>query len=438
MDSTQLETYPDAIRRLEGLGMMPDRPPGLEVMREGLERLELSIDPARVIVIAGTNGKGSVAASLEALLLSTGARTGLYTSPHLIDTTERVRIAGRDLTQAEFMRALAQVERLTHGMRLPLSHFELLTLIAVWVFHSGEGLPAVDWAIYEVGLGGTWDATNAIPHDHCVITSLSMDHENLLGRTLEEVAANKFGIIPDRRGSVPARVVHARFAPELAALAEQVKAKTGSEWIAVPDQGTLHVAHLGTDPDFSLETPWGRAPLKLAGERGADNTLIALTAFSALGFEPGTGLSALSNVRWPGRMERVDASPLTLAHVYLSGDHNPDGVRSLLELLPHYPRKHLHILAGIGRDKDAENILGPLFKLEKSSLYLTVTPFRGRTLEEYGDWPERASGSWNEPREAFLQVCRRAGACDLVLVTGSLYLVGEIRGLLTASRGAKK
>jgi dihydrofolate synthase/folylpolyglutamate synthase len=129
-------------------------------------------------------------------------------------------------------------------------------------------------------------------------------------------------------------------------------------------------------------------------------------------------------------MERVDARGMTEAPVYLSGDHNPDGVRSLVALLPHYPRRKLHALVGIGRDKDAENILGPLSRVENTSIYLTVTPFRGRTLAEYGNWRARAAGSWEDPIEAFREVARLAGSEDLLLVTGSLYLVGEVRKLL--------
>jgi dihydrofolate synthase/folylpolyglutamate synthase len=409
--------------------MMPDRPPTLEPMRRALELLcgaAGSLDPEKITLVAGTNGKGSVSATLEALLRSAGKRVGLYTSPHLVETTERIRRDGADLTQEQFLAAYLEIRDIV--FEAELSHFETLTLMAVNLFFPRATIPQetqVDHAIFEVGLGGAWDATNAIPHRFCVITRLGYDHENLLGKDLAQIAANKFGIIPRLEPARAAQVTHSPLPPEVRALARQTQAETGSHWReSMPFQ--LHV-HAGTpltrEPVFEIETHAGRAVLALPGLRGAQNTATALTAFEMLGFDPRAHLSALSQVKWPGRMQKakIQGAPCP---VYLSGDHNPQGVASLLELLRYYPRRHLHLLVGVGKDKDLDGILGPLAGLPDTSLYLTETPFRGRVLEDYGEWLGRARMSDADPARALQRIFSLASPDDLVVVTGSLYLVG--------------
>lgn len=414
-------TYEAAVKEIEALGMMPERPPSLEPMRKALTRMDAGrrIDPERVVIVAGTNGKGSVSATLEALLLSSGARVGLYTSPHLLETTERIRILGRDISRELFVEACQRVREVCSGIEL--SHFEMLTLMAVWVFFFRK---PVDWAIFEVGLGGRWDATNAVPHSRCVITSLGFDHQNLLGNTIQEIAANKFDIV-----TPGAQVIHSPLPEQVLALAEEVRSRTGSTWTpAAPWKLRIEPVAPGDcsgDPVYLLATPWGEARIALAGARGAQNSATALTAFQILGFDPGRHLRALGQVRWRGRMERV-ALPGAPCPVYLSGDHNPQGMDSLLEILPAYPRRKLHLLVGVGRDKDLDGILKGLFELKDARVYLTETPFRGRPLAAYGSWLQRAEGAWKDPGKAIEGVLDRAQPGDRVVVTGSLYLVGEI------------
>ena len=412
---------------------MPDKAPSLDVTREGLAAIgflgsplfrRIQDNPLACVVITGTNGKGSTAATLEALCLSAGERTGLYTSPHLEKINERVRIDGIDVDDSVFLAAFNYVWSRTQHLKL--SHFEWLTLIAIEILSSGRFAKPVERLILEVGLGGTWDCTNAVPHGMAVIASLALDHENLLGRTLHEIAENKFGIV-----SNGCLVVHTPFPAEAQAIMEQVRTRTQSRWIeAVPARS--YCATKGRDPVPFIEILWGVAELNLAGERGAINTALALTVFAQLGYDPGSHLKALKKVRWPGRMEKL-SHPDCLAPIYLSGDHNPAGIQSLLQMLPSYPREHLHILVGIGKDKDCQGMLAPLSKIKNSSLYLTETSFRGRTLEEYGDWLDRARGAWKVPTQALTQIMGQAQPYDMVLVTGSLYLVGDLRRELVSS-----
>lgn len=406
--------YRDCVKEIEARGIMPDTAPSLEPMKKALARIlkPEQIFPDRVIVVAGTNGKGSVCATLEALLLHAGQRVGLYTSPHLRETTERIRIQGVDLTQDEFVLAYEAVVQATQGIRL--SHFEVLTLMAAWSFFSKN---PVEWAIFEVGLGGTWDATNAIPHTYSIITTLGYDHQNLLGSTIEEIASNKFGIVTQA-----GQVIHSPLPPETLALAKKIQNQTDSKWReCAPFDWTVEPSSDG--PIFFLQTAWGKNRLNIPGKRAALNSATALTAFEALGFSPSEHLTALSQVRWPGRMEKISysASPCP---IYLSGDHNPQGVQSLLELLEFYPRRHLHILVGVGKDKDAEGILKPLFELPHTSITLTETPFRGRSVSTYGEWLKQAQGAYSDAGEAFQHVLKQAQSGDMILITGSLYLVG--------------
>ena len=181
------------------------------------------------------------------------------------------------------------------------------------------------------------------------------------------------------------------------------------------------------EPAFVLQTQWGKTPLSLPGHRAAQNAATALTLFKETGYSPEVHLSALGQVRWPGRMERIQ-HPKSPCPIYLSGDHNPAGAASLLELLPHFRRRHLFILAGIGKDKDADGILSSLFSLENSSVFLTETPFRGRSLQDYGPWLKLARGAAQDPLQALHQIFALAREEDMILVTGSLYLVGFVRG----------
>lgn len=406
-------SYEQAVHALESRGVMPERPPALVPTQEGMKLLRLDIDPSRVIVVAGTNGKGSVCATLEALLLEAGQTTGLYTSPHLIEHTERIRVNGQDISRELFTEAYEQVSHLTRD--IALTHFEALTLMAAWVFFKNPR--PVDWAIFEVGLGGLWDATNAIPHDTAVITALGLDHLNLLGPTLSDVARNKFGIIHK-----DTRVVHAKFPEELGKLVQETKSARGRQWLQAPETELL----VEPGPKFCMSSPWGKAELKLAGKRAAQNSSLALSVFEALGFDPGRHLSALSKVRWPGRMELVANKPVP---TYLSGDHNPQGIESLLELLEYYPRTHLHILAGVGREKDADGVLAPLFDLPNASVYLTEIPFRPRTRAEYGAWADKAADYSADSARALRAIQAKAKTGEMILITGSLYLVGQARAL---------
>ncbi len=422
--------YAQVIAEIEALGIMPERAPSLEIMQSALKKLfptpsdQYIWRPEKTVVVAGTNGKGSVCATLETLFLAAGETVGLYTSPHLEETTERIRINGAQLSKEQFCQIYSEVKSRTSGTRL--SHFETLTLMAAWAFFSGTTHPPVDRAIFEVGLGGKWDATNAIPHQHCIITQLGFDHQNLLGDSIEEIAANKFGII-----SPGATVIHSPLPTTVEQLAAQVRNNTQSSWRkAVPF--STRVEQRGQNPIFFITTPWGEAQLALPGQRGAENTATALTFFNDCGYQPSLYLSQLQRVKWGGRMEKI-TTPASPCPIYLSGDHNADGILSLTKLLPYYSRKNIYILVGIGKDKDRDSILSPLFEISDASIILTQTPFKPLLIKEYDQWLALSHSHQANPIEAIQNIFSIATDEDLILVTGSLYLVGLIKNKLLAT-----
>lgn len=412
-----MNEFREAVAWLERRGIFPDRPPSLEPMHRALRRAGLArrIDPARVIIVAGTNGKGSTCAFLEALLRGRGARVGLYTSPHLVRITERFRVDGQDISESRFTEAYARRRPVIEEEGL--SHFEALTLMAAELF-AEENL---DWMIFEVGLGGLWDATNAIPHRHVVLTPIDYDHENLLGRSLAEIARNKFGVVTEG-----ARVSHAPLDPSLAELRAETERRTRSEWHpCLPWECGVRSDAEG-EPRFTLRCAGAEVALPMPGRRAAENAALALSAYAQLGGDAHAAAPALAHARWRGRMERV-AWPGGPGPLYLSGDHNPHGVRSLREILTHWPAGRWHILAGVGRDKDHAGILETLGQIPGARIYLTETPFKGRRLDEYGEWRAKAAGAWADPREALSRIARdHARPGERTLVTGSLYLVGAV------------
>jgi dihydrofolate synthase/folylpolyglutamate synthase len=420
---------------------MPEKAPSLEITMKGLELIgfdklsfskALSKNSSKSIIVAGTNGKGSTCATLETLFQASGEVVGLYTSPHLIESTERIRYDSKDISQEHFVKTFETVDAATR--KIKLTHFETLTLMAVWYLCSGELVKPVDRLILEVGLGGVWDSTNAIPHGACIITRLGLDHQNILGRRLIDIAANKFGVVS--KNSV---VVHAPLENSVRQLALKKREETASHWIELENYTFEVTAEYGSEPIYTLVSPWGLAQINLPGSRGAENTMLALTLFANLGFEPRKYLGALKSVIWPGRMELVKSQMLNGKKLYLSGDHNPQGIKSLLSLLPDYERRHLHLLVGVGVDKDVDGILAPFFELKDTSIYLTETPFRGRKIHDgdsvgggkgYGPWLERSANHDSSPEKALSKMLGAMKAGDMAIVTGSLYLVGHVKKLM--------
>ena len=415
-----MNSYAEAVAFLESLQIMPKTMPGLQKIRKALALTDWfsKIDPGKIVVVAGTNGKGSTCAALEALLTDAGQRVGFYSSPHLVSTTERIRENKKAISENIFLQIFRECAAVIKECQL--SHFEALTFMAAHFFFNRKTEDILDFVIFEVGLGGTFDATNAIPHKYNIITALGIDHAAILGNTLQEVAANKFGIVGNK-----GIVVHQPLQHELLQLKAAVTKKTNSNWIEA-EQGRLRVETTGSEPGYFVTYVESEFQLALPGRRAMENAMNAVTMFQILGFDFSQHAKALMKIDWQGRMQKVPWPGLRCP-LYLSGDHNEQGILSLIEILKDFRWRELHIIAGIGTDKAAASMLDDLLKIPSVNLYLTETPFKGLKITEYpAKFRAAAKASHPDVLALLSQLTQVADVQDLCVVTGSLYLVGRI------------
>jgi dihydrofolate synthase/folylpolyglutamate synthase len=416
-------TYPDSVRFLYSLGNE------IKTAKLGLERigtvLEAMGSPHRrpgIVHVAGTNGKGSTCAMIESGLRRSGRRTGLFTSPHLMEPTERIRIDGRPVSSERFSAAFdhvhAVVEQLLSSGAIDghTTYFETVTAMAFQVFAEEN----VDTIVLEVGLGGRLDATNVVTPGIAVVTQVDFDHEAFLGKSLEAIAGEKAGIL---KSGVPA--VFARQRPEAERVLEARASELGvsvirtSEWsiddLELGARGSRFTARGSIE--MKIECP-------LAGEHQVENALTAAIALHRVGIPAKAIREGIATVAWPGRLERVSERP----EIILDGAHNPAGARSLAAYLDRfYSHKAVTLIYGAMRDKAIGEVSGILFP--RAAEVILTAPKQSRaiqpeTVREMSDHPHlRVAADIG----AALEMARGA---EVVLVTGSLFLVAEARALL--------
>lgn len=386
----------------------------IKTAKLGLERIRAVLDalgnPQRapgVVHVAGTNGKGSTCAMIEAGLRAAGVRTGLFTSPHLIEPTERIQIGGMAVTPDQFQQAFNVVHEAAEKLDLDChpTYFETVTAMGFWLFREW----GVETAVVEVGLGGRLDATNVVEPALTVITPIDFDHETYLGHTLEAIAWEKAGIL---KTGVPA--IFARQRPEAAVVLEARAAELG---IPVKHAEDFPVLDLEIDARGSC---FSGIRVPLAGEHQIENAITAALALQSLGFSPG----GIGEARWPGRLEHVSPNP----DIILDGAHNPAGARALARYLERfYADRKLWLIYGAMRDKAVEEIAGILFPLA-DELILTA-PDYSRALR-----PEALQEIAGRGRIAasIEEAIKMAAAMpdDVMVITGSLFVVGEARALM--------
>ncbi|MCB0364987.1 MAG: hypothetical protein H6624_12045 [Bdellovibrionaceae bacterium] len=411
--------YSDALSKLYSRIIMPKTAPGIEKVQRGLERLALPLSKAasRTLVVAGTNGKGSVCRTLEHFMAKAGLKTHLFTSPHLVHVQERIRIGEKCISEEDFTTAFSHVDQLTQD--LDLSHFETLVLVAAWLFYQDPPGPE-DWFIWEVGLGGTWDATNAIPHEHSVVTALGFDHQDLLGNTITDIAKNKFGIFSANQNvyclSDYPSDVQSLLSQKIEKLYLNVHLAPPWSYQASPDFPL---------PIEILHCQWGTIKLPQPGRHFAENLNLSLCILDHLGIDLTFGMRALEQLYWPGRMDMLQ--PLaTSGTLILSGDHNPLGAQMLGKTLSSVTYDRVALLVGMGKGKDRKAVLQELANIPRSQLTLTHSPFQGCEAGEFSHWLKDGCEYVRDPWQALTTLLDKCGPRDLVVVTGSLYLVGKI------------
>jgi dihydrofolate synthase/folylpolyglutamate synthase len=375
-----------------------------------------------VIHIAGTNGKGSTQAMIRAGLEAAGKRVHAYTSPHLAQFHERIRLAGELISESALAAALEECEAANGGQ--PITFFEITTAAAFLAFSR---VPA-DYTLLEVGLGGRLDATNVVDQPRLsVITPISIDHTQYLGETLPEIAGEKAGII--KRG-VP--VIVAPQPPEARAVIED-----RAEALAAP----LHVAR----QDWDAYAEHGRLvyfdqrglmdlpPPVLPGPHQFQNAGTAIAALRELGFGEAEAIAAVTRAEWPARMQRLQRGPLVEAagacELWLDGGHNPAGGEAVAATLAAMPARPTHLVCGMLNTKDVAGYMRPLAGIAES-LTAVAIPGEPNTLpaEETAAAAVSVGIAASVAPDALQAVRAIASAHPgaRILICGSLYLAGQV------------
>jgi len=390
-----------------------------------LQRLGNPHLSAKVVHIAGSKGKGSTSAMIAAGLQAAGYKTGLYTSPHLVTLRERIQVDGKPILKRELESLVARmrphVEAVDHDKTYgELSTFELLTAAAFMQFQQ----KAVDFQVLETGLGGRLDATNVITPEVCVITSISLDHTEVLGDTIAKIAAEKAGIIKPGRP-----VVSSAQAEEAAQVIRETCQKKGARLVSVGSD----IVWRKLDSNLSgqsLEVQGlkgsYRITIPLLGAHQLQNAAAAVAALEVLGVPRKSIEAGLAKTNWPGRLQILRRRPLLV----VDGAHNRDSASKLKEALKEYFHfDHLILIIGTSADKDVSGIVEELAPLANSVIVTRSRHPRATKPEvlagEFARVGVKAEAAEDITR-AVAKALKRAGRKDLICATGSLFLVGEM------------
>ena len=396
--------FDEAVEYLFGLGHE------ILTLKFGLRNTELLLEsldnPERAypaIQIAGTNGKGSTAVMLDSICRAAGIKTGLYTSPHLVSITERIRIDGEQISEDDFARHTTTVreaaQRLLDSGQIGLlpTFFEHVTAIALLAFREA----AIDLAILETGMGGRLDSTTAANASIVAITQIAMDHEEFLGSTIESIAGEKAAII--RPG---------------------VKAIIGRQEPAALSVLLRRCEETGVQPILALP-PSNPIRIGLRGRHQLENAAVAIAVAKSLAISDDAIFSGIEIANHPGRLELLDSEPAIL----LDGAHNPAGAEALRNYLIEFGRRPLTIVFGAMRDKQLVRIGELIFPLADNLLLTPIDNPRAASLERLASVASRLTSkpftkceTITDAIHASLRVTPRQG---LICVTGSLYLIGE-------------
>jgi dihydrofolate synthase/folylpolyglutamate synthase len=434
-------TYEESVRYLFTLGRELASPQQASVVKFDLanittlcERLGQPQRAFQSVHVAGTNGKGSTAAMLDSILRAAGLRTGLYTSPHLERINERIRLDGREISDADFAGTFTHlhkvIEELLASGKLAAhpTFFECVTALA-FEFLARAG---AQFAVCEVGMGGRLDATNILAPEVAVITQIDFDHENYLGHSIEEIAGEKAGIIKPGARVVSAaehliaRVVIRRRVAKQSAFLVEIESEFRIENITAHDGCFAFTAVSNTSgASIPLAVP-------LPGRFQIRNALTALAAARMLA-ERGAPIDEASIARgiaatvWPGRLERVAGRP----EIYFDGAHNPSGAREIAVFWEtHLAGRNIYLVYGALRDKAVDEIAGLLFP--HASAVILTSPAQSRAisaavLAEMTAHHAQRSEVVPDPKLALQRALELATPDDVIFVTGSLYLVGDLR-----------
>jgi dihydrofolate synthase/folylpolyglutamate synthase len=432
LNYSQAEEYLNSFVNYEQIPGIPYAQPGYSLMHveELLNRMGNPQLAARTIHIAGTKGKGSVAVMIAQVLSGAGYKTGLYTSPHFHTLRERIGIDGILISEADFAATMAEIKPFIESMKQDsafrqLTYFEALTALAFAYFQKKK----VDFQVLEVGLGGRLDATNVVTDPTvCVITSISLDHTQILGSSLEEIAREKAGIIkpgcwlvispqPEEAASVISDICREKEA-------KVIQVGKDVTWHKI--SGDLHHQSLAIDGRTSKH----QVSIPLLGDFQLENAATSVAALEILvsaGFAVSTAdiSHGLAQVQWPGRFQILQQNPTVL----IDGAHNVASMKRLVNnVKAYFPHKPILLVFGTSCDKDIPAIVNVLVLLSSRVIVTEASNSRAAPLQTLvAEFTKR--GIEPETKKTVAEAVSRAlsiaGRTDVICVTGSLFVVAE-------------
>ena len=408
-------TFEEAEKYLYSLGNE------VEAMKLGLENIRTLLgglgDPHKKykkVQVAGTNGKGSVCAFLDSICREAGIRTGLYTSPHLVSITERIKIDGTDIAEADFARLVSRVRETAETLfaegkitYIP-TYFEQVTAVALVAFAEAN----IDLAILETGMGGRLDATTAAEAEIVAITQIALDHQEYLGDTIEEIAGEKAAIIGE---STTVAVIGPQLPEVNIAIDDRL------DDIRNPELKIVRINAAGSMP----------YELGLKGKHQVENAKIAVELARILAKEFDISETAvrlgLTNARHPGRLEYA-------GNTLYDGAHNIGGAKALRDFLKGYEKREITMIFGAMKDKNVAEMAEILFPMAQNVVLTRPENSRAMEPEDIAamlpDDLKSRTVATHTVREAITKAGELSSPGGLILVTGSLYLVGEVKKLL--------
>lgn len=384
----------------------------LKKIKKLIKYSKIDLQKLKTIHVAGSNGKGSTSAFISNILTEQGYKTGLYTSPHLVEPTERIRINGLKISQKKFTQLTNYYKNLMKRKKFNANFFEVITTIAFNCFYDKK----VDFLVAETGLGGRLDATNVLDGIVNIITNISLEHTQYLGNSISKIAGEKAGIIKENSG-----VVISKSNSGLKAV--QKKAKEQNAQLYYPKFKIKKASN--KEQVFELLKPGkiSNLKIKLIGSHQCENAALAVTAALALREHYPVSNKAIKKgllkTDWKGRVQKVKEKPL----VILDSAHNKSGWEALFNALKFFKFKKVFIVLGTMEDKDTSFLKK---KLKNHRVFLTKIDFY-RASEPKALRKKLGFGTIiQEPEEALETALKEASKKDLVLVTGSIFVVGKV------------
>lgn len=431
-------TYEEGMEYISSVGMFGSNY-GLDRTFRLLELLGNPQKKIKLIHIAGTNGKGSTTSMVTKMLRGLGFKVGMYTSPYLEEFEERIQINGENIPKDTLIELLEQVRTaidkvIEEGFEHP-TEFEIITALMFLHFYNEK----VDYGVIEVGLGGRLDSTNVITPIVSVITSISLDHVNILGNDIKEIAREKAGIIKD---GVPTVLYPQKKEVEEVIIKEAEK-RNSKLYLIKKDYGKLvNINHDDLYQEVEIKGLTNDYKIKFAllGEHQILNLAVAINAVEVLCTQDNIPFNkeklelSLEDVKWIGRLEVLKRKPT----VVIDGAHNIDGIKSLRKNITKYFKyKKLYLLLGILADKQVSEMIQEISPLAEKIYALTPHSERAELSEDLKKEILKYNlntEAFEDYEEAYEQALKEADEEDLILISGSLYMVGDMRKIINSKR----